>query len=378
VNRLVIFFSLVITCLLGNLLPAWAHKPSDSYLNLEVKEGQVSGRWDIALRDLDYAMGLDGNGDGAITWGELRGQTKTLNAYALSRLQLRSEGILCPTQATGLQVDSHSDGAYAVLHFTALCPKPSAKLALTYSLLFDLDPQHRGLLNVKAGDTTRTAIFSPDNGEQEIELDANGIQQFFAFGREGIGHIWQGYDHILFLLTLLIPAVLERQEKRWQPVKDLPTAFGNVLKVVTAFTLAHSLTLTLATLHIVQLPSRFVESAIAISVVLAALNNLYPLVQGRRWLIAFCFGLIHGFGFASVLADLGLPQGTLLLALVGFNLGVEIGQIAIVAAFLPIAFVLRRSWFYRRITLMAGSSAIAAVACVWLLERVFDFKLLAF
>jgi hypothetical protein len=377
-NRLVIFFALFITGLLGNLLPAWAHKPSDSYLSLEVKAGQVDGRWDIALRDLDYAIGLDGNGDGAITWGELRGQTKSLNAYALSRLQLRSEGMLCPTQAKGLQVDSHSDGAYAVLRFTALCPKPSTKLALTYSLLFDLDPQHRGLLNVKAGDTTHTAIFDPENGEQEIELDTNGIQQFFAFGREGIWHIWQGYDHILFLLTLLIPAVLERQENRWQPVKDLPTAFGNVLKVVTAFTLAHSLTLTLATLHIVQLPSRLVESAIAISVVLAALNNLYPLVQGRRWLIAFCFGLIHGFGFASVLADLGLPQGTLLLALVGFNLGVEVGQIAIVAAFLPVAFVLRRSWFYQQITLLAGSSVIAAVACVWLLERVFDFKLLAF
>ncbi|MBC7881747.1 MAG: HupE/UreJ family protein [Anaerolineae bacterium] len=377
-GRLVLFFALFITGLLGNWLPAWAHKPSDSYLNLDVKVGQVIGRWDIALRDLDYAIGLDGNGDGTITWGELRAQTKTLNAYALSHLQLRSEGVTCPTQSTGLQVDSHSDGAYAVLHFKALCSKPTSRLALTYSLLFDLDPQHRGLLNVKSGDTNHTAIFSSENSEQDIELNADGLQQFFAFGREGVWHIWQGYDHILFLLTLLIPAVLERKEKRWQPVQDLPTAFGNVLKVVTAFTLAHSLTLTLATLQIVQLPSRLVESAIAISVVLAALNNLYPLFQGRIWLIAFCFGLIHGFGFASVLADLGLPQGTLLLALVGFNLGVEVGQLAIVAAFLPIAFVLRRSWFYHRITLLAGSSAIAVIACVWLLERVFDFKVLAF
>jgi hypothetical protein len=149
-----------------------------------------------------------------------------------------------------------------------------------------------------------------------------------------------------------------------------------VLRIVTAFTVAHSITLSLATLGLVSLPSRWVESAIAASVVLAALNNIWPLFQARRWSVAFVFGLVHGFGFASVLADLGLPQGVLAVALVGFNVGVELGQLAIVAVFLPLAFALRRSLFYRRGLLLGGSWLIALLAAVWFLERAFNLRLL--
>ena len=149
-----------------------------------------------------------------------------------------------------------------------------------------------------------------------------------------------------------------------------------MLRIVTAFTLAHSITLSLAALSVVTLPSRLVESTIALSVVLAALNNLWPLVGGRRWAVAFGFGLIHGFGFASVLADLGLPRDALVLALVGFNLGVELGQLAIVTLFLPVAYGLRHTWIYRRIIFSGGSALIALVAAVWLLERAFVLKLM--
>ena len=124
-----------------------------------------------------------------------------------------------------------------------------------------------------------------------------------------------------------------------------------------------------------QLPSRLVESAIAVSVILAALNNLWPVVRRGRWLVAFGFGLIHGFGFAGVLAELGLPRDALLLALVGFNLGVEAGQLAIVAVFLPLAFLLRDTWAYRRVVALGGSAAIALLATLWLVERAFDVKL---
>lgn len=140
--------------------------------------------------------------------------------------------------------------------------------------------------------------------------------------------------------------------------------------------LAHSITLTLATLQVIALPSRWVESAIAVSVVVAALNNIFPAVLTRRWMAAFGFGLIHGFGFASVLADLELPQSVLLLALVGFNLGVEIGQMAIVAVFLPLAYAMRHSWFYRRLVLTVGSGVIVLIAAVWFAERAFDLKLI--
>jgi HupE / UreJ protein len=192
----------------------------------------------------------------------------------------------------------------------------------------------------------------------------------------GVEHIWRSYDHKLFLLSLLFPAVLVPGVKGWQACEGFRAAFIDVLKIVTAFTVAHSLTLSLATLGIVNLPARISESAIAISVVLAALNNLVAIIQAKRWVVAFCFGLIHGFGFAGVLTDLGLPRNVLALALVGFNLGVEAGQIAIVSVFLPLAYLLRRTWLYRNIVLAGGSSAIVVVAALWFVERAFDLNFL--
>ena len=370
---------------------AHAHKPSDSYLTLKVDGAKIQGQWDIALRDLDFAIGIDGDGDGEITWGELRTRHDAITAYALPRLKIQAAdgdgGNECPARATEHLVDRHSDGAYAVLRFVAECSKPPAALELTYSLLFDVDPQHKGLLRLeyKGAEliTTATGIFGPDKSSQRFKLSETSLlRQFFDYGKEGVWHIWIGFDHILFLLSLLLPAVLYRQHKlgkaRWEPVRGFRPAFWEVFKIVTAFTVAHSITLSLATLGVVTLPTRWVESAIAASVVLAALNNIFPLslFEGRRWMVAFIFGLIHGFGFASVLADLGLPQGALLLALVGFNLGVEVGQLAIVSAFLPAAYWLRASWFYQRVVLIGGSSLIVLLASVWLVERLFELKLL--
>jgi len=200
------------------------------------------------------------------------------------------------------------------------------------------------------------------------------LEQFVDFLREGVWHIWIGFDHILFLVSLLLPSVFIFQSKAWAPAGRFRDAFWDVFKVATAFTVAHSITLSLAALSVIELPSRLVESAIALSVVLAALNNIWPLVHGRRWLVAFGFGLIHGFGFASVLAGLGLPRDALLLALVSFNLGVELGQVAIVGVFLPLAFAARGSWAYRRLVFVGGSALIAAIAAIWLVERALDVK----
>ena len=177
---------------------------------------------------------------------------------------------------------------------------------------------------------------------------------------------------MLFLLSLLLPAVLVRRQRAWQAGTSFRGAFVDVAKVVTAFTLAHSITLSLAALSVVALPSRWVESAIALSVVLAALNNVFPVVASGRWIGAFGFGLLHGFGFAGALQDLGLPTGSLALSLAGFNLGVEAGQLAIVVLFLPLAFALRSTWTYRWIVVGGGSLAIATIASVWLVERALD------
>jgi hypothetical protein len=159
-------------------------------------------------------------------------------------------------------------------------------------------------------------------------------------------------------------------------VADLRGALGDVIRIVTAFTLAHSLTLGLAALGVVQVSSRIVEPAIAASVVLAAANNLWPLFGRDRWAVAFALGLLHGFGFSSVLAEVGLPAGHLLAALAGFNLGVELGQLALVAVFVPVAFALRRTTGYRRLGLTGGSAAAAAIALGWLVQRTFDVSVL--
>jgi hypothetical protein len=361
---------------------AQAHKPSDSYLQITVQGTTVSGKWDVALRDLDFAIGLDGDGDGNITWGDVRARHAEIAAYAGARLSLRADGKACAMTIGPQQVDEHTDGAYTVMPLRFNCEglsKAPATLTLRYALFSDLDPQHRGLLNLNVNGATRTAIFSPQAAQQEFVLSqTTRWQQFVDYAREGVWHIWVGFDHILFLLSLLLPAVGVWVVKKWQPVQRFGQAFWDVLRIVTAFTVAHSITLSLATLGLVTLPSRLVESTIAASVVLAALNNVWPVFHGRRWMVAFLFGLVHGFGFASVLVDLGLPQGALALALLGFNVGVELGQLAIVAAFLPLAFLIRRSWFYRRVVLMLGSLVIAAVASAWLVERAFNLKLMPF
>ena len=367
---------------LALLLALWpglahAHKPSDSYLMLSLQGNQVIGQWDIALRDLDFAIGLDADGNGEITWGEVKAKHAEIAAYAMARLAIAADGAACPITVTQHLIDNHSDGAYAVLRFAAACPSVPEDLRVTYRLFSDIDPQHRGLLRLQAGGDTRTAIFGPAAAQQTFRLTQPSLRrQFLDYLAAGVDHIWSGYDHILFLLSLLLPAVVVLRGRSWEPSESFRPAFADVLKTVTAFTVAHSLTLTLATLQVVSLPARISESAIALSVVLAALNNLFPIIRGSRWIVAFCFGLVHGFGFASVLTDLGLSKGVLGVALVGFNLGVEAGQIAIVAAFLPLAYLVRRTWLYRRVVLVGGSGAIATVATLWFVERAFDLGFL--
>ena len=358
--------------LLAVLAPAQAHKPSDSYLALAVEGQRISGQWDIALRDLDFALNLDQNGDGDLSWDEIRSQHGAIAAYALARLDLGSGGAGCVILPGEQLIDHHTDGAYTVLRFQARCTKPVDALDIGYRLFAELDPQHKGLLRLVHGGSTSTAIFSPDHARQTLSLRSpSAWQQLRDYVVHGVWHIWIGFDHILFLLSLLLPAVLAPPTAR--QAQTVRAAFIDVLKVVSAFTLAHSITLTLASLHVLALPSRWVESAIAASVIVAALNNIVPLFRGRRPLAAFAFGLIHGFGFAGVLADLGLPQGALLGSLLGFNIGVELGQLAIVAVFVPLAFAARKTSFYRHLTL-AGSAAIALLATVWLLERMLDVK----
>ena len=243
--------------------------------------------------------------------------------------------------------------------------------------MFDVDPTHRGLVLFEDGRGVSTHVLSPE--WQQVELrpgESNHWLTLLEYIREGVWHIWIGLDHILFLLSLLLPAVLVRREQQWAPVDEVRSAWIAVLKIVTVFTIAHSITLWLAVMEYVTLPGRLVESTIAFSIVVTALNNLYPVLRLSGWAIAFGFGLVHGFGFANVLLDLGLSSVALAISLFGFNVGVELGQLAIVAVFFPIAYCLRRTRFYRAIVLKGGSVVVAVIAVLWMIERIFNKEII--
>jgi hypothetical protein len=364
--------------LLATSIAAWGHKPSDSYLTLHIRtnNSEIHAQWDIALRDLELPLHLDSNNDGKISWGEVRSREPDLFNYALQHLTVKSGAQICTAIPESLLVDDHTDGGYAVLRFNARCPTVPTRVEVGYQLLFDIDPSHRGLLRLDMDGASRSAVLSPNESVQSFDLSQTSRwTTFLEFVNEGMHHIWIGYDHILFLISLLLPAVLIRRNGRWVPVGTLRNALLSVLAVVTAFTVSHSITLTLAALDVIGLPSRLVESGIALSVLLAALNNIWPWVTRRAWLLAFGFGLVHGLGFASVLADLGLPRGALALSLAGFNIGVELGQLSVVLVVVPLIFLLRERRFYRPTVLIGGSSAIALVAAVWLASRALGFGL---
>ena len=359
---------IAIALMLVLLAPAaLAHKPSDSYLALTPTAGGFDGEWRIALRDLDMAVWLDGNDDRRITWGELRARHEQIAAYALQRLTISSAGSKCAIHPGSQLVDDLSDGAYTVLPLSIRCAK-SGPVVIDYALLFDLDPTHRGLVTLKGNGAPQTFVLSSQHRRETLPTAQQGaLRQATTMVREGIWHIWTGLDHLLFLLALLIPAGLQAAKARsgrqgWRPLLE------DVLTLVTAFTVAHSITLTLATLRVVTLPPRLIETSIAVSIVVAGWRLRRADAQPAPW-IAFGFGLVHGFGFANVLADMHLPPGSLALSLFSFNAGVEIGQCVIVAALLPLIRWMQGYDAYRRSVLPAAAVVIAAIGLAWSIER---------
>ncbi len=349
---------------------AQAHTASNGFLSLQIDRAQVSGALELAIRDGELAVGLDQDGDGKVTWGELRASQTALQTYVQGHLRLAGADGQCRMGFGPVQVNERVDGRYLWLPVTAACGGMLKKLSIDYTVLDSEDPSHRGLLSLSANGATQTAVLGGGITPRLFELDhPSPWVAFIEYLGAGIRHIWSGIDHLLFLLSLLLPAVLARRQNRWEAVPIAAPAFISIVKVVTAFTLAHSITLSLAAFDVIRLPGRLTESVIAASIIVAALNNVFPRVTEARWRIAFAFGLLHGFGFASVLAEMGLRQGARLVSLVAFNLGVEAGQLAVVLAVMPAAYLLRSTVFYRRGVMPWGSSAIAALAMVWFVQR---------
>lgn len=351
--------------------PVMAHTLSVSHVDIVVKSDGSAPEieLDLAIRDLALSLPLDANHDERVTWNELQAIREPLYAMVKSGLVMSSGSTSCVLQPTLLATRQYDDGAYATVVLRADCVS-TQHLKVRYALLFDVDPQHRALVTFHNDGKLGTGIVSTDAREIEIgAAQATDSNPFMQFLREGIHHILIGYDHLAFLLSLLLPAALMRRDRQWQPSPSLRHALVHVLGIVTAFTLAHSITLSLAALGWITPASRWVEAAIAASVLLAALNNVWPVVTRRVWLVGFGFGLVHGFGFAGALSELGLPTGARLASLVGFNLGVEFGQIAVVALVLPVLLVVRHKRWYARFAMPLLSLAIAALAAWWMWVR---------
>jgi len=373
--------------------PGAAHKSSDAYLSWRVDGERVEQRIDIALHDLDREIALDANDDGQLTWGEVRSRWPQIERLADDGVNVTADGTACTVERRApAQLDQHTDGRYAVLQRSLRCAAKVNSLSVDYRLFATSDATHRGIARVVGnGESNRSeagnvAMLIPGAGRVALALHVEGIDpasdgaavtsglspggaSWLGFLVEGMRHIGAGLDHILFLVTLLMVAVWRREGTGWRPRESARSAWVETLRLVTAFTLAHSVTLSLAAAGVLAPPSRWVESVIAASVLVAAIDNIRPFIRGPRWVMVALFGLAHGFGFAGPLQDLGLQRGALAVPLLSFNLGVELGQIAVVALLLPVACALRHTTFYRAGVVPGGSALIAALSLLWLMER---------
>jgi len=364
--------------LLALAAPAGAHGIGQSQLTLKLDGRRLDGEWIMNLDDARKAIGLGPAVTGDDRWTKLAAHEGELRAALLNSLAIRADSLACTIvlDPAPLAWDRKFDDVRLALHVA--CPVAPTTLTLHEDLLFDAVPSYRGYFSVEDVRSYNVGVLRANERSATFRVrQFHPLEIAFEFVKEGVNHIWTGLDHVLFLCALLLPAALVRDGRTWRPRPGLGAATRETLKVVTAFTLAHSITLCLAFFGVIRLPSRWIEVGIAVSVFAAAWNNLRPFLPGRAWLMAFGFGLVHGMGFAGALANLALPSKARGLALGAFNVGVEIGQIAIVLAVLPLLYLAsRRSW-YPRLVMGVGSLGIAWIAVIWILQRGFGLELFA-
>lgn len=353
--------------------PACAHLGSQSYLNVTVDGERIDGRLVMSVIDIAMALKIDTALPSADLHAAVTARPDAVRSYVQQRLKIVANGQERLLDY-GKIVDGLQNGEeFIIVDFSAQAPQTIDALDIGYTLFFEDDLQHQCLAKIAWGKASaEEVVFTVGTAYQKFSHTAGTQRGFLQFLNIGIWHIWTGYDHILFLIALLIPAVFVRTATGRAPVSRLGPAILRVTTIVTAFTVAHSITLSCAVLGLVHLSSRLVEPAIAVSVFIAAAVNFRPTTAGisGAWM-AFVFGLLHGFGFASALAELDLGTQQIWRPLVAFNLGVEIGQLSIVAVFFPLAYLLRSTRFYRLGVVQGGSAVVCVCAAVWFCLRVF-------
>ena len=352
----------MVALLWGVWSSAQAHQTSLSYLSVTKEGSAVRVTLALAFRDLEGSTGLDSDFDGAITWGEAKARLDTVDAYVATRLSVQSGGP-CALKATEQSPEYRDGEGFLKLTFEGTCPAADQALVLRDTMFFDIDPTHRVLVHATMEGRETSQVLTID--QPALTLDTAGGGALYTLGYfivEGIDHLLSGPDHLLFLFVLILPAIFQTSGGRHAAV------LGVVL-AVTGFTLGHALTLTAATTGYLRPPQRIVEIVIALSVLVTAIDNVWPFIRSPRSTVAFAFGLIHGFGFASALGALDLSGTMLAIGLVGFNIGIELAQIGLVLAIFPILYAIRAPAERLKLLPVGGSLAVAAIALWWVVRR---------
>lgn len=384
------FVLLFTSCVLAPL-QLEAHKPDQSYVYLKVYKAAIDGRVEVSTEDINRILGsnLPKNGLTEAQAAPFHTQMQEYLRQHLSFTSAEKAVSFSWTKAVAFPIDEEDEADVVQYHFIldGITTMPT-NLEVNYNAVQELRDLHRGVLLIEQhwkdgvvnNHTMINHIFSPGDATASIDLQNTSVWKgIWALIKLGMWHIWIGLDHILFIVALILPSVVRRDPNetgkfgisKWHAVPKFRPAFLYIIKIVTFFTIAHSITLALAALEIVNLPSKYVESLIAFSIGLAAFHNIRPIFKGREWVIAFVFGLFHGFGFASVLGEKGLGSDFLAYSLFGFNVGVEIGQLLIICAVFPILYLLRKTKFYPML-LLFGSILLIIIALYWTIERLFE------
>ena len=362
-----------ILCTIFLCAPAWAHKGSDAYLDVRQHDQALTLQLSVALKDLDLLIPVDANADGLVTWAEVQAATAAALSLLQSHTGLESSQPGCTLHWVYDGLEARSDGAYLRATSTASCP-PGAALGMRYTLFKNEDSNHRLIVTGHLDDRDLLATAAPQQAvplvlRQAVAGPPRGIAAtVWDYLSLGMHHLLQGYDHMAFLLALVLP--LQLRLGRAAALVEGRSPWWSLLRTITAFTVGHSITLMLATFGWTEASPRWVEPAIAASIAFTALLNIYPVRVLRSERLALVFGLVHGYGFAGLLIEAAAPAGLLPWALAGFNLGVEAGQLTAVTAWVLLSQVVVRQPWYGRVVVRGGSWLLVALAAYWFWLRV--------
>lgn len=365
-RRPILLAVLAVTAVVAAAPRADAHQTSVKYVDVTVDGTRAAVKLTVAPGDVTEPLGLPPDARPEVA----AATTPRVAAYVARWLAVGpADEAPCPASPPRIHPDA--DGRFVVVEWEVACAGELARLAIDLRAFFVVDQRHEAIVTVHepnaAGDAAVVRAADPI-----LHVHAGEPPGIAAWIAAGIAHIWDGRDHVCFVLALLLVVMLVRHDGQWTTRPPRAT-LRHTATIITAFTLAHSLSLSAASLGWFSLPSRFVESMIAFSILYTAVENIVRPDVRWRSVLTFGFGLMHGLGFASVL-QVSLPPDHVIGPLLGFNLGVELGQLVIVMIALPLAWLCARELGaerYRRRVMPALSIVIAALAIKWLIERAF-------